>query len=209
MCKMSSLVSLSARQGTVAFPSSRRALRQDRRHRRSGKMLVLILSGRPRWHRVGRPEGEIPCHATVQEVSLPGPAEDSTGDKHQLQTPAGKDVVHCLSCKQSTALAIQPRKSHQHYKRLRFSRGPSSKEPDFLHLLHKITFLSFVCWTCLWFCQSLFPANGNSLLLPNKFAFAKKRIHCFISKIHNLYAHFSYSGLYQLPAVTHAIRKAT
>lgn len=40
--------------------------------------------------------------------------------------------------------------------------------PNFLLFLCKVTILSFVCWTCLYFCYSLLVLSYNSLLFLHK-----------------------------------------
>lgn len=57
-----------------------------------------------------------------------------------------------------------------HPELLLFSNGFSFKTtlPNFLPVLYKITFLSFVCWMCLRFSHSLHILKCHFLLFPNK-----------------------------------------
>ena len=78
--------------------------------------------------------------------------------------------------KKSTTATIQPMRNHLHLELLLFSKGLWFRtSPNFLFLLHKIAFLSFVWRTCLWFCHSLHVLNCSSLLFPNKPIFAGKK----------------------------------
>lgn len=69
--------------------------------------------------------------------------------------PKGKDV-HCTSYKKLSTPATQPGRHRHHPALLLFCNGLSFKiiPPNFLPPLHKITFLSFVYWTCHIACVS-------------------------------------------------------
>lgn len=106
-----------------------------------------------------------------------------TGRNHQLQLDHGKMYIASLTRNR----LLQPSQGEAKitHELLFFSNGlkfkttPSS--PSFF--LYKITFLSFDCWVCLWFCYSLHVPNCNSLLLPNKLIFAGEIAHSFIFKV--------------------------
>lgn len=56
--------------------------------------------------------------------------------------------------------------------------------PQDFPLLHKIVFLSFACWTFLWFFCSFYVPNG-SFQFPNKPSFCWQNDRCFIFKANN------------------------
>lgn len=77
-------------------------------------------------------------------------------------------TLHLLQEIQYPCNAVKEKPHHP--KLLLFSNGFSFKTipPNFLPLLSKITFLSFVCWTCLSFSHSLHNLKCHFLLFPNK-----------------------------------------
>lgn len=82
----------------------------------------------------------------------------------QLQTPKGKEV-HCTSYKKLTRPATHPMRNNYHHELALSSNGLSFKitaSNSLLLLLHKITFLSFVCGTYR-FCHSLHAPDCNFL----------------------------------------------
>lgn len=104
--------------------------------------------------------------------------KESTTGKNQLQDPTGKSV-HCISSNKSTISTTQPMTNRHHLELLLFSNGT-----DIQNNLHKIVFLSFACWTFLWFCCSFYVPNG-SFQLPNKPIFCWQNDCCFIFKVNN------------------------
>lgn len=83
--------------------------------------------------------------------------------------PKGERFTLHPSCKKSATPASQPMRqslsrAHTFCNGLPFKTSP----PSFLHFLHKITLLSFVCWAYLGFWHNLFIQNSYSLLFPNK-----------------------------------------
>lgn len=89
----------------------------------------------------------------------------SSRKESSITGPKGERFTLHLSCKKSATPASQPLP-----RALTFSNGLPFKmcPPSFLHFLHKITLLSFVCWAYLGFCHNLFIQNSYSLLFPNK-----------------------------------------
>lgn len=120
----------------------------------------------------------MPLNINYREnCQLQTPTEEfSTGEKKkkQLQDLTGKDA-HCVSHMESTTHATWPMRNHYHPLVSLFSKGLSfqTSPPNFLLLLHQVTFLSFGCWTCLWFCFTLIILNCKSAI-PKETHFAGK-----------------------------------
>lgn len=76
---------------------------------------------------------------------------------------------------------------------------PAPATYNFLLLLHKTTFLSFVSWICLWFCHGLLVLNCNVLLFLNKFTSTGKITTCLIFKINKM---FKISKTLKIPLIS-------
>lgn len=134
----------------------------------------------------GRLEGgDIPLSVNYRPLT----EETLTGKNPQLQALTLK-CKHCIPCKKWILPATQPMRNCHHSELLLFSIGLLSKTTplNFLILLHKITFLSFVglAYGFIIACLSWTAI----LLLPNKTIFAGKTNDCFIFKVNVLKCSF-------------------
>ena len=89
-------------------------------------------------------------------------------------------VRHLL--RETATPATQPPRTYHRHDLLHFSGGLGSKQPS-PSPFQKALSLSFVCWTCLWFCHGLRVPDSRSLLFLKKPTFADQRTHGFIFKV--------------------------
>ena len=60
-----------------------------------------------------------------------------------------------------------------------------NRSSELLPFLYKITFLSFILWTCSWFAIRPHVPNSNSLLSPNKPILLGKYLAFYLFKVNN------------------------
>lgn len=116
-----------------------------------------------------------PCQ-WQKELSVTDPREDPPKNHRKessITAPTGQDEYGpCY--KKPTIPATQPVRNGHHPRLLTSLQQTSAQNtpPNFLLLLRKIMFLSFLCWSCLWFCCGLLVPDCNSPPFLNKLIFA-------------------------------------
>lgn len=109
----------------------------------------VLVKGNLTEMELGNQKGELSCSTTISG-GIKAPNRRINRKESSVTGPPGDDV-HCTSYKKLTTPATQPMSNRHHPKlslfsnRLLFKTSP----PSFFLFLHKITFFSFVCWTCL------------------------------------------------------------
>lgn len=129
---------------------------------------------------------EVPFHINYRKTATYIPQQKSCQqerinyrtqqEKMYTVSPPGNQPSRQLSQWEETVITLNSCFSPMG---LTFKTTPQDIPP-----LHKIGFLSFACWTFLWFCCSFYVPNGSSRF-PNKPIFCWQNDCCFIFKVNN------------------------